>query len=72
MPLVDNLLAGLLAVLFAVYIMHDTQKIIGGKHHKHSYSQKEYILAALNLYQDVINFFIQMLTILGDKKSESK
>ena len=64
MPLVDNIISGALAVLFASYLAFDTQKIVGGKHHKYSYSQKEYIMAALNLYQDVINFFIQIMNIL--------
>lgn len=64
MPLIDNIISGALAVLFASYMAFDTQKIVGGKHHKYSYSQKEYILAALNLYQDVINFFMQIMSIL--------
>ena len=64
MPILDNLISGGLAVLFASYMAFDTQKIVGGKHHKYQYSQKEYILAALNLYQDVINFFIQIMNIL--------
>jgi protein lifeguard len=64
MPLIDNIISGALAVLFASYMAFDTQKIVGGKHHKYSYSQKEYILAALNLYQDVINFFMQIVSIL--------
>jgi protein lifeguard len=64
MPILDNIISGGLAVLFASYMAFDTQKIVGGKHHKYQYSQKEYILAALNLYQDVINFFIQIMNIL--------
>jgi FtsH-binding integral membrane protein len=60
-----NYYSGALAVLFASYLAYDTQKIVGGKHHKYSYGQKEYILAALNLYQDVINFFIQIMNILN-------
>jgi protein lifeguard len=64
MPIIDNIISGALAVLFASYMAFDTQKIVGGKHHKYSYSQKEYILAALNLYQDVINFFMQIVSIL--------
>jgi len=69
LPLLDNVISGCLAVLFALYLYHDTQKIIGGKHHKYSYGQKEYILAALNLYQDVLNFYIQMMKLLS-KASE--
>lgn len=64
MPFLDNLISGALAVLCASYMAFDTQKIVGGRHHKYQYSQKEYILAALNLYQDVINFFIQIVNVL--------
>ena len=64
MPILDNLISAGLAILFASYLAYDTQKIVGGKHHKYSYSPKEYILAALNLYQDVINLFIQIMNIL--------
>ena len=39
LSLLDNLIAGALAVVFAIYLFYDTQKIIGGTHHKHSYSQ---------------------------------
>lgn len=65
MPLLDNLMSILMAVLFSVYLAYDTQKIVGGKHHKHQYGQKEYILAALNIYQDVISLFLQILEILS-------
>jgi protein lifeguard len=63
LPLMDNLISAGLAVLSAVYLTYDTQKIIGGKHTKYPYGQKEYILAALNLYQDVYNLFVQMIKI---------
>eukprot|EP01038_Epipyxis_sp_PR26KG_P008480 gene8480-11463_t len=71
-PLLNNLVSIGFAVVFALYILHDTQKIIGGTHIKNKFSSKEYILAALNLYQDTINFFIQILTILGEKKERQK
>lgn len=71
MPLVDNLISGAMAVVFATYLAYDTQKIVGGKHHKHAYSPKEYILAALNLYQDIISLFMHIVSIL-DKMEKSK
>jgi hypothetical protein len=69
MPLVENLLSGMLAVVFAGYIAFDTQMIVGGKS-KRQYATNDYILAAMNLYQDVISFFIQVLKILGKRKSD--
>ena len=61
----DNVIGGLLAILSSVYIAYDTKLIVGGKHQKHAYSEKEYILAALTLYQDVASLFVQILQILS-------
>jgi FtsH-binding integral membrane protein len=72
MPLLDNIFSGFLAVIFATYMAYDVQKIVGGKHHKHQYGQREYILAAMNLYQDVINFFIQMMKILAASSKRNR
>lgn len=38
--------------------------MMGGKH-KYSISPEEYIFAALNLYIDIVNIFIYILTILS-------
>ncbi|XP_020286391.1 protein lifeguard 1-like [Pseudomyrmex gracilis] len=56
--------AALGALVFSVYLIYDTQMMIGGKH-KYSISPEEYIFAALSLYLDVINIFIYILTIIG-------
>lgn len=56
--------ASLGALIFSFYLIYDTQMIIGGKH-KYSTSPEEYIFAALNLYLDVINIFLDILTIIG-------
>lgn len=37
---------------------------MGGKH-KYSISPEEYIFAALNLYIDIVNIFMYILTILS-------
>eukprot|EP01036_Dinobryon_divergens_P023304 gene23304-31633_t len=71
MPLVDNLLSGLMAVVFAGYIAHDTQMIVGGKS-KRQYAADDYILAALNLYQDAISLYMQIMKILGKNKDKNK
>lgn len=52
------------ALIFSLYLVYDTQMMIGGKH-KYSISPEEYIFAALSLYLDVINIFIYILTIIG-------
>ena len=49
---------------FFQYIVFDTQLMLGGKH-KYSLSPEEYIFAALNLYLDIVNLFLFILTIVG-------
>ncbi|XP_050671554.1 protein lifeguard 1-like isoform X2 [Leptidea sinapis] len=56
--------ASLGALLFSVYLVYDTQLMMGGKH-KYSISPEEYVFAALNLYLDIINIFMYILTIIG-------
>jgi hypothetical protein len=52
------------ALIFSLYLIYDTQLMMGGKH-KYSISPEEYIFAALNLYLDIVNMFIYILTIIG-------
>ena len=56
--------ASLGALLFSVYLVVDTQMMMGGKH-KYTISPEEYIFAALNLYLDVINLFLYILQIVA-------
>ncbi|XP_058124959.1 protein lifeguard 1-like isoform X2 [Anopheles ziemanni] len=52
------------ALIFSIYLVYDTQLMIGGEH-KYSISPEEYIFAALNLYLDIVNIFLYILTIIG-------
>ncbi|EDW01328.1 protein lifeguard 1 isoform X1 [Drosophila grimshawi] len=60
--------ASLGALLFSVYLVYDTQLMLGGNH-KYSISPEEYIFAALNLYLDIVNIFMYLLTIIGLARS---
>jgi len=51
------------AGLFSIYIVYDTQLMMGGSH-KYSISPEEYVFAALNLYMDIIQLFLYLLRIL--------
>lgn len=46
------------------YLVFDTQLMMGGKH-KYALSPEEYIFAALNLYLDIVNLFLFLLSIIG-------
>ena len=62
---VANILyASLGAFIFGVYIIFDTQMMMGGKH-KYALDPEEYIFASLNLYLDVINLFMYILSLIG-------
>jgi len=56
------------AIIFSLYIIYDTQIMLGGNH-KYSISPEEYIFAALNLYLDIINLFLYLLSIFGNSKN---
>jgi len=57
------------ALIFSLYIIYDTQLMMGGKH-KYSLSPEEYIFAALNIYLDVVNLFIYILMLVGIGRSD--
>ena len=58
----DGRLAGVL--IFSLYIVHDTQLMLGGSH-KVSIGMDDYVFAALNLYLDIINLFLLLLDLLN-------
>jgi len=53
-------------VLFMLFLVIDVQLIIGGK--RHSLSPEEYIYAAMQIYLDVVNIFLYLLQIFGERK----
>ena len=60
----------LCVALFGFYILWDTQMIMGGNHKTHSFSEDDYILAAVILYLDIIQMFLYILEILSRLKGE--
>lgn len=57
------------ALIFSMYIVFDTQLMLGGKH-KYSISPEEHIFAALNLYLDIVQLFMFILSIVGSARGE--
>ncbi|XP_014672396.1 PREDICTED: protein lifeguard 1-like [Priapulus caudatus] len=66
--IVNLVYASLGALIFAGYLVIDTQLMIGGKH-KYSLSPEEYVFAALNLYLDIINLFLYLLMIIKNAQN---
>jgi protein lifeguard len=83
------------ALIFSLYIVYDTQIMIGGSAlpqrdannrvliqascvyvcvcacstgHQFKLSPEEYVFAALNLYLDIVNLFLYILSIFGNSK----
>ena len=54
-------------LLFSFYLLMDTQMIIGGKNRKYKIDADSYILASVALYLDIINIFLYILEIIGDR-----
>lgn len=58
------LIAVLFAGIYSVYLIIDTQLIMGGK--RQELSLDNYVLGAAMLYIDIIQLFLNLLRILGD------
>jgi len=56
------------AALFGMYLVMDTQLMLGGKH-KYSLSPEDYVFAALNLYLDIVNLFLYILSMLNNNRN---
>jgi len=56
-------------LLFTFFIIYDTQLILGEfKGHAISFSIDDYVFASLNLYLDIIQLFIYLLRLFGDRR----
>jgi len=55
-------------LLFSFYIIFDTQLIMGGSHEV-QFTIDDYCFASLSLYLDIINLFIHLLALLGERRN---
>mmetsp|Transcript_130512 Transcript_130512/g.226798 ORF Transcript_130512/g.226798 Transcript_130512/m.226798 type:complete len:246 (+) Transcript_130512:81-818(+) len=56
------------ALIFSMYIVYDTQLIIGGKDKQHQISVDDYCMAAISLYLDIIQLFLMILRLIGERR----
>lgn len=66
-PLFDLILTVLSLVLFSIYLIYDIQLLLGNK--KNKFSEDDYILAAMNIYLDIMNIFLEILRLIGGKNN---
>ena len=61
-------LAFIFSVIYSIYILIDTQLILGGKNKE--LTMDDYVLGSVILYVDIISLFLKILQILGKKKDD--
>ena len=66
--IVEMVIAGISAILFSFYIIYDTQMIVSGDH-EYSFDEDDYVFAAIALYIDIINLFLNLLKLIGNLKN---
>ena len=54
-------LAAVSAILFSGYILFDTSRIVRG-------GETNYVMATVSLYLDILNLFLSLLRLLGDRR----
>lgn len=59
--------AGLGVLIFSVYLIMDTQMLVGGSH-KFQISPEDYIFGALTIYLDIIQIFLYIMQLLSSDK----
>ena len=50
------------------FIVYDPTRITDGTHPEHSLQSHQYIIGALELYLDIINLFIYLLKLFGERE----
>jgi len=56
------------ALIYSVYLLIDTQMILGNR--QKSVDLDNYVLGATIIYMDIISLFLKLLKILGKKKRD--
>lgn len=58
------------ATCFSLYLVHDLQTLMSGKRRQQDVD--DYIFGALIIYMDIIQIFIKLLELFGEKKDEKE
>lgn len=67
-PLVMLLIDICVLLCLAFYLTYDVQLLVGNKRFK--FEEEDYILAAINLYLDIVNIFIEILRLFNFSSSQ--
>ena len=61
LPIMGAVYSGLVCLVFSMFLVYDTQQIMGGR--KYEINPEEHIYAAICLYLDIINIFLAILRL---------
>ena len=67
-PVINMGIAIIMGMVYCVYLIADTQMIMGDK--KRKVRLDNYVMGAAIIYMDIISLFLKILQILGDKKKK--
>lgn len=59
--LMNCLYGGLAAMLFSLFLVYDTQLVVGGKFRKYELSPEDYVAGSIELYLDIVYLFMILL-----------
>ena len=62
----ENVMCLFGTLLFGVYLVYDTQIIM--KKYGEVYTVDDYIFASIQIYLDIINLFLVILSVFGNNK----
>lgn len=67
-PALDLAYSALGAIVFSLFIVHDTELVVGGNHRRVQLDTRDYVLGAMTLYIDVANLFMFLLRFAAEAK----
>ena len=65
-PLLNLIYTFISLIVFCIYLIYDTQLLIGSG--KFKFEEDDYILAAINIYLDIIILFLRILELFGKRE----
>lgn len=65
--MMHNLIAAGGAFLMSMYIVYDTQLIVGGKNRQFAIGIDDYVMAAISIYLDIVQLFLYLLQLFGNR-----
>lgn len=70
MKLLHLIYCGVGVVTFSVYILIDTQMMMGGKSRKYTIAPEDYIYCCLSLYVDVVTMLMYVMGIMRSSSND--